>query len=67
MVIVLGMHFLINTGSNLGLLPITGLPLSFVSYGGSNLVSMCIGIGLAQSIRVRSLAREREFDIGEWE
>ncbi len=45
-------HFTINAGMNLGLLPITGIPLSFVSYGGSHLVTMMIGLGVIQSIRL---------------
>ena len=42
-------HIIINVGIGLGLLPVTGLPLSFVSYGGSHLVvSMgCVGILLS--------------------
>lgn len=50
-IIVLGVHFLLNIGANIGFLPITGLPLVFVSYGGSSLISLCVGIGLAQAVR----------------
>ncbi len=49
--IIIASHFLINVGANLGFLPITGLPLAFVSYGGSNLVSLCVGLGILQAIR----------------
>ncbi len=66
-IIILGAHFLINVGANLGLMPITGIPLVFVSYGGSNLVSMCVAIGLIQSIRIRSLSRGAELKVVEWE
>ena len=58
---------MINVGANLGLMPITGIPLVFVSYGGSNLVSMCVAIGLIQSIRIRSLSRGAELKVVEWE
>ena len=41
----------INIGMNVGLLPIIGLPLPFVSYGGSSLISVFLGIGILQSIK----------------
>jgi rod shape determining protein RodA len=42
----------INIGMNLGLLPIIGIPLPFVSYGGSSLISNFIGLGIVQSIKI---------------
>src|SRR3989344_1154475 len=45
-------HAVVNMGMNLGLLPITGIPLPFLSYGGSHLIVMLIGLGLVQSIRM---------------
>ncbi|MFA5051777.1 MAG: rod shape-determining protein RodA [Patescibacteria group bacterium] len=45
----------LNIGMNIGLLPIAGVTLPFVSYGGSSLMISFLAIGLAQSIRVRSL------------
>ena len=41
----------IHIGMNLGLLPIIGIPLPFVSYGGSSLLAGYIGIGILQSIK----------------
>lgn len=43
---------LINVGMTLGLFPITGIPLPFVSYGGSSLVSLFIMLGIIQSIKI---------------
>ncbi|MDP3764781.1 MAG: FtsW/RodA/SpoVE family cell cycle protein [bacterium] len=51
--IILCTHFVVNIGANLGFLPITGIPLSFVSSGGSNFVSLCVGIGILQAMRAR--------------
>jgi len=43
--------FFISAGMNMGLLPVTGIPLPLVSYGGSNLVSTMILLGLVQSVK----------------
>ncbi len=49
--IILFFHIVINVGMNLGVLPVIGISLPLVSYGGSNLVFFCIGIGILQSIK----------------
>lgn len=41
---------LVNISMNLGVLPVTGLPLPFFSYGGNSLLTMFIAIGICQSI-----------------
>lgn len=46
-------HVFINVGMVLGLMPVTGLPLPFVSYGGSNLLTNMIAIGLLLNICMR--------------
>lgn len=43
----------INVGMNLGLLPVIGIPLPLVSYGGSSLLMTLVGVGIVQSIKVR--------------
>lgn len=50
----------VNLGVNLGLLPVTGTPLPFVSYGGSSLLAFLIAIGLVQSVVMRHKALDFE-------
>ena len=50
----------INLAVNLNILPATGLPLPFISYGGSSLLTMLMGIGLVQSVVMRH--RKLEFE-----
>ena len=50
-------HFFINVGMTMGIMPITGIPLMFVSYGGSAILSAMTGIGLALSVHVRRYQR----------
>ena len=43
-------HFVVNLGSALGLLPVVGIGLPFVSYGGSNLLTTAALVGIIQSV-----------------
>ena len=47
-------QFLINVGANMGLVPVTGITLPFVSYGGSSLLTIAILIGIIQHIKLES-------------
>jgi rod shape determining protein RodA len=44
---------MVNIGVNLNIVPVSGLPLPFISYGGSGLTSLMLGIGLVQSVAMR--------------
>lgn len=46
-------HTLVNLGMNLSLLPVTGLPLPFVSHGGSFMITVLSAVGLLQSVALR--------------
>jgi len=47
-------QLVINVGMAVGILPVTGLPLPFVSYGGSFLIMSLIAVGMVQGIKIRS-------------
>jgi len=44
----------VNIGMTIGIMPITGIPLPFVSYGGSSMVANLLAVGLLESVHVRS-------------
>jgi len=44
-------HIVINIGMNMGVMPVTGITLPFMSYGGSHLVSAFLGLGILQAMR----------------
>src|SRR5215204_5966676 len=47
-------HVFVNVGMTMGIMPVTGIPLPFISYGRSSLVVSLISLGLLQSIAIRS-------------
>jgi rod shape determining protein RodA len=48
----------VNVGMVIGLLPVTGIPLPFISHGGASLVSVAIGLGVMQSVNIRQQRAE---------
>ena len=46
-------HVLVNVGMVVGNMPVTGIPLPLMSYGGSNLFSIFIMLGLVNNVRLR--------------
>jgi len=44
---------LINIGMSMGLMPVVGVPLPLVSYGGSSVLTTAIGIGLLLNVSMR--------------
>ena len=53
-------HILVNIGMNLGLLPVTGIPLPFMSYGGSHLLAEFMGLGILMSMRKYGRSAHRD-------
>ena len=47
----------VNVGMVIGIMPVTGIPLPFISNGGSSLVTLAIGLGIVQSINIRQHRR----------
>ena len=52
-VAVLGFQLFINVGMSIGIMPVTGLPLPFVSYGGTSLIGAFLMVGLLQNVHMR--------------
>ncbi|MCX6909645.1 MAG: FtsW/RodA/SpoVE family cell cycle protein, partial [Verrucomicrobia bacterium] len=51
--VVLFCHVFVNIGMTIGLVPITGLPLPLLSYGGSFVLSTMVALGILQNVRAR--------------
>ena len=49
---------IVNLGMVVGIMPITGIPLPFVSHGGASLISLAVGLGILQSINIRQTRAE---------
>jgi len=50
---MLSFHVLVNVGMTLGVMPITGIPLPFVSFGGNSLLTNMVSIALVESVAMR--------------
>ena len=50
---MIAIQVFVNVGMTIGIMPITGIPLPFISYGGSALIADFIGVGLLQGIHLR--------------
>lgn len=57
--VLMAFQTVVNVGVNLRVLPVTGLTLPFISYGGSSLVSMLLGIGLVENVHMRSVVKPK--------
>lgn len=58
--IMLMSHFIIHVGMNIGVLPVTGLPLPFMSYGGSHLLAEFTALGILMGMRRYARAYHRD-------
>ena len=58
--VLVASHCLINMGMCIGLSPIIGIPLPFVSYGGSCLLGMLLVAGLVQSVHIHTIEQPKE-------
>lgn len=53
-------HFIVNIGMNIGLMPVTGITLPFMSYGGSHLITEFLGLGILMGMRNYSRVAHRD-------
>ena len=52
-VAVLAFHILVNVGMVVGFMPVTGIPLPLMSYGGSSVLFMFLALGIVMNVRMR--------------
>ena len=52
-------QMLVNAGMVAGMMPVTGIPLPFITHGGASLMSIAIALGLMQSINIRETGEAR--------
>ena len=52
-------HIFENIGMTMGIMPVTGIPLPFISYGGSNMLVNLIGVGIVLNVYMRRIHRTR--------
>lgn len=62
--IMLTLNIVINIGMNLGLMPVTGVPLPLVSYGGSSVLVNLIGLGLVQMVHAETPLKTETTKLG---
>jgi rod shape determining protein RodA len=48
-----GFEIFVNIGMTMGIMPITGIPLPFISYGGSSMLTNFLGVGILMNIHMR--------------
>jgi len=53
-------HFIVHVGMNIGLLPVTGTTIPFLSYGGSHLITEFVGLGILMGMRRYSRAMHKD-------
>ena len=53
---IIALQGFVNIGMNIGLVPVTGIPLPLMSYGGSSLIATFFMLGMSQSVYKRSAA-----------
>lgn len=51
LILIVLSHFVVNIGMNVGMLPVTGITLPFLSYGGSHIITLFLGLGVLLGMR----------------
>ncbi|MBQ1565512.1 MAG: rod shape-determining protein RodA [Clostridia bacterium] len=57
--VMLAAHIFENVAMNLGAMPVTGIPLPFISYGGSNILASFACVGIVMSVYARTAGRKK--------